>query len=68
MNSTKKLSADLQSSQKFAPQGSDQEMSDAELDEVAGGIILVSGYSSYLSRINLVALNPQPLPPRYYWR
>jgi hypothetical protein len=41
-----------------------------ELDRVAGGIIIVSGFqrhSQLLRRssvLDLVALNPQPLPPR----
>ena len=37
-----------------------------ELDRVAGGIIIVSGFQRFQqnSRLDLVALNPQPLPPR----
>jgi hypothetical protein len=41
-----------------------------ELDRVAGGIIIVSGFQRYFqlfhqsSVLDRVALNPQPLPPR----
>jgi hypothetical protein len=41
-----------------------------ELDRVAGGIIIVSGFQRHFQRfhqnsgLDLVALNPQPLPPR----
>jgi hypothetical protein len=38
-----------------------------ELDRVAGGIIIVSGFHHHLtSAIDRVALNPQPLPPRVF--
>lgn len=42
------------------------ELSDEELDEASGGIIIVGGkpLSGFQSKINMVALNPQPLPPR----
>ena len=41
-------------------------LTDDELDRVAGGIIIVSGFQRFQqnSRLDLVALNPQPLPPR----
>jgi hypothetical protein len=36
-----------------------------ELDRVAGGIILVSGLAHrFTSKLDWVALNPQPLPPK----
>jgi hypothetical protein len=38
-----------------------------ELDRVAGGIIIVSGLQNrFTSPLDLVALNPQPLPPRVF--
>jgi hypothetical protein len=41
------------------------EMTGEELDEVNGGIIIVSGIQSFkASRFDKVALNPQPLPPK----
>jgi len=41
------------------------ELSAAEAADVAGGIIIVGGnFASY--RYDRVALNPQPLPPRYF--
>jgi hypothetical protein len=41
------------------------EMSPEELDEVNGGIIIVSGIQNFKSsRFDKVALNPQPLPPK----
>jgi hypothetical protein len=37
-----------------------------ELDRVVGGIIIVSGAQhKFTSTLEKVALNPQPLPPRY---
>ncbi|MDB5081114.1 MAG: hypothetical protein JWP00_3038 [Chloroflexi bacterium] len=41
------------------------EVSDEELDEVSGGIIIVSGKQSFKSQFNKYALNPQPLPPKF---
>lgn len=41
------------------------EISDEELDDVSGGIIIVGGIQSVKSRFDAVSLNPQPLPPRY---
>ena len=39
-----------------------------ELDRVAGGIIIVSGYQRHFaSRLDWVALNPQPLPPKIFF-
>jgi hypothetical protein len=39
-----------------------------ELDHVAGGIIIVGGapqlWQQFVSPIDKVAINPQPLPPR----
>jgi hypothetical protein len=46
----------------------DTELSEDQLDGISAGIIIVGGTPSLYqqtSRINLVALNPQPLPPRY---
>jgi hypothetical protein len=38
-----------------------------ELDRVVGGIIIVSGLQHQItSALDRVALNPQPLPPRYF--
>ena len=38
-----------------------------ELDRVVGGIIIVSGLPHQItSALDRVALNPQPLPPRYF--
>jgi hypothetical protein len=38
-----------------------------ELDRVAGGIIIVSGIQrQFISALERVALNPQPLPPRIF--
>jgi hypothetical protein len=48
--------------------GKDTELSEDQLDEISAGIIIVGGTPSLYqqtSRFNLVALNPQPLPPRY---
>jgi hypothetical protein len=43
------------------------EMSPEELDEVNGGIIIVSGLQNFrASRFDKVALNPQPLPPKNF--
>lgn len=46
----------------------DQTLSFDELDQVSGGIIIVSGVPlltrSFTSTFERVALNPQPLPPR----
>ena len=37
-----------------------------ELDRVVGGIIIVSGAQhKFTSGLEKVALNPQPLPPRF---
>jgi hypothetical protein len=47
----------------------DQALSSDELDRVAGGIIIVSGYQrqfSLTSVLDLIALNPQPLPPKVF--
>ena len=45
-----------------------RELSVAELDDVAGGIIIVGGAPQlaqrFVSTFDRVALNPQPLPPR----
>lgn len=48
------------------PEVDETELSDEELDEASGGIIIVSGkqVSNFQSKINMVSLNPQPLPPR----
>jgi hypothetical protein len=48
------------------PEVDETELSDKELDETSGGIIVIGGKpsSGFQSKINLVALNPQPLPPR----
>jgi hypothetical protein len=41
-----------------------EEMTFDELDRVAGGIIIVSGFQHQItSPLERVALNPQPLPP-----
>ena len=38
-----------------------------ELDRVAGGIIIVGGLQRHFaSRLDWVALNPQPLPPKIF--
>jgi hypothetical protein len=45
----------------------DEAMTSDELDRVAGGIIIVSGLQNrFMSPLDLVALNPQPLPPRVF--
>ena len=45
----------------------DKSLTFDELDRVAGGIILVSGFHNHLtSTLERVALNPQPLPPRVF--
>ena len=47
-------------------------MTSEELDQVAGGIIIVSGLQhryelvAQTSVLDRVALNPQPLPPRVF--
>jgi hypothetical protein len=42
-------------------------MTSDELDRVAGGIIIVSGFQhQFASALERVALNPQPLPPRIF--
>jgi hypothetical protein len=42
-------------------------MTSDELDRVAGGIIIVSGFRHrFTSALERVALNPQPLPPRIF--
>ena len=39
-----------------------------ELDRVSGGIIIVGGLQRQLtSRLDWVALNPQPLPPKVFF-
>ena len=39
-----------------------------ELDRVAGGIIIVGGLlRQFTSRLDWVALNPQPLPPKVFF-
>lgn len=61
-------------SQEQIPESSENEvdpseLSDEELDETSGGIIIVGGkYAAYKanSRFNQVALNPQPLPPKTF--
>ena len=44
------------------------ELNADQLDKVAGGIIIVSGMprlvQQFVSPIDRVAINPQPLPPR----
>jgi hypothetical protein len=45
----------------------DEAMTSDELDRVAGGIIIVSGFQrQFTSPLDRVALNPQPLPPRTF--
>jgi hypothetical protein len=45
----------------------DEAMTSDELDRVAGGIIIVSGFQQQIkSPLDWVALNPQPLPPRVF--
>jgi hypothetical protein len=47
----------------------DQALTSDELDRVAGGIIIVSGFQrqfSLTSVLDRVALNPQPLPPKVF--
>jgi len=45
----------------------DEAMTSDELDRVAGGIIIVSGFQQqFSSALDRVALNPQPLPPRIF--
>jgi hypothetical protein len=47
----------------------DQALTSDELDRVAGGIIIVSGYQrqfSLTSVLDPIALNPQPLPPKVF--
>jgi hypothetical protein len=41
-------------------------LSDEELDETSGGIIVIGGMPGmdWQAKINQVTLNPQPLPPR----
>jgi hypothetical protein len=47
-------------------------MTSDELDRVAGGIIIVSGFQRQFelvqqtSALDRVAINPQPLPPRVF--
>ena len=42
-------------------------MTSDELDRVAGGIIIVSGFQrQFTSALERVALNPQPLQPRIF--
>jgi hypothetical protein len=43
----------------------DDQLSDEQLEAVSGGIIMSSGQSfARFSRSDLIALNPQPLPPK----
>jgi hypothetical protein len=45
----------------------DEALNADELDRVVGGIIIVSGLQhQFTSVLDRVALNPQPLPPRYF--
>ena len=48
----------------------DKALSSDELDDVVGGIIIVGGLPQlshqFLSALDRVALNPQPLPPRVF--
>ena len=45
----------------------DEAMTSDELDRVAGGIIIVSGFQrQFTPALDRVALNPQPLPPRVF--
>jgi hypothetical protein len=45
----------------------DEALNTDELDRVVGGIIIVSGLQHQItSPLDRVALNPQPLPPRYF--
>ena len=45
----------------------DTTLTSDELDRVAGGIIIVSGFQrQFTSVLERVALNPQPLPPRIF--
>jgi hypothetical protein len=45
----------------------DEALNADELDRVVGGIIIVSGLQNrFTSPLDRVALNPQPLPPRYF--
>jgi hypothetical protein len=42
-----------------------EELDDAQLEAISGGIIIVGGQPVQLfSRFNSVMLNPQPLPPK----
>lgn len=42
-------------------------LSDDQLETISGGIIVVGGLpSAFSSPLNNVALNPQPLPPRFF--
>jgi hypothetical protein len=51
----------------LAPVKNDALTSD-ELDRVAGGIIIVSGLQHrFTSKLDWVALNPQPLPPKIFF-
>lgn len=42
------------------------EMSDEDLDQVSGGIIIVSGNQAITSRFDKVSLNSQLLPPKSF--
>jgi hypothetical protein len=45
----------------------DAAMTADELDRIVGGIIIVGGLQrQFTSALDRVALNPQPLPPRYF--
>jgi hypothetical protein len=51
----------------FSPVKNEALTSD-ELDRVAGGIIIVGGLQHrFTSTLERVALNPQPLPPKYFF-
>jgi hypothetical protein len=44
-----------------------QALTSDELDHVSGGIIIVGGLQrQFVSALERVALNPQPLPPRIF--
>jgi hypothetical protein len=49
------------------PSAKNAAMTADELDRVVGGIIIVGGLQrQFTSALERVALNPQPLPPRYF--
>ncbi len=50
----------------FSPNEADV-LSDDQLEAISGGIIVVGGLpSAFSSPLTKVALNPQPLPPRFF--